>query len=612
MDIDRNDDVGQTAGVGGALRDPGVEPVRDGQRQEFGSRSEPATLLDEPPIRVMALHALLYCERLFYLEEVEEIRVADAAVYAGRRLHDDVVSLDDETPERRSVAVASQRWGIFGKVDALRRRDGVWVAYEHKRGRCRRGENREPLAWPSDRVQAVAYAVLLEEALDEPVPQARVRYHADKVTALVDIDDDARRDLADTIARARHLRRTTDRPPVADNENLCRRCSLAPVCLPEEERLAEGRDQRSAVRGQQDEGGGDRRIDRGRARVPKLFPSNRQRETLHVLSHGARVGRSGETLVVTSDEGKQRFPIAQLDSVVVHGYGQVTTQAIHLCSYRGVSIQWLTAGGRFAAGTAASPGKVQQRIRQYQALAGEETRLRLARQLVHAKVETQLRYLLRATRGNADERKAAAEGLDRIREALKKIPAAPSAASLLGLEGIAAKAYFGCVPGLLGANVSDALKPNGRTKHPPRDRFNCALSFGYALVYSLVQRSILAVGLEPAFGFYHQPRTAAPPLVLDVMELFRTPLWEMPLVGSLNRGQWDVDEDFEIRPDHVWLSDSGRKKALQLFEQRLQESYKHPHTGQSLSYARMVELEVRLLEKEWTGCPGLFAQMRMR
>jgi len=31
---------------------------------------------DAAPIRVMALHALAYCERLFYLEEVEEIRVA--------------------------------------------------------------------------------------------------------------------------------------------------------------------------------------------------------------------------------------------------------------------------------------------------------------------------------------------------------------------------------------------------------------------------------------------------------------------------------------------------------------------------------------------------------
>ena len=177
---------------------------------------------------------------------------------------------------------------------------------------------------------------------------------------------------------------------------------------------------------------------------------------------------------------------------------------------------------------------------------------------------------------------------------------------------MAAKNYFAAVPYLLSDHVSDEFRPTGRSKHPPRDRFNCLLSFGYALIQTLVQRSIVAVGLEPAFGFFHQPRTAAPPLMMDVMELFRTPLWEMPLVGSLNRGQWHAADDFEIRRDHVWLSTDGRKKAILWFEQRLQESYKHPHTGQSLAYARIVELELRLLEKEWTGCPGLFAQMRIR
>src|SRR5258706_15541240 len=90
----------------------------------------------DPPLRVMALHALLYCERLFYLEEVEEIRVADANVYAGRRLHVERLPLEDETPELRSLEVSSQDWGLVGKVDAVRRRDGAWVAYEHKKGRC--------------------------------------------------------------------------------------------------------------------------------------------------------------------------------------------------------------------------------------------------------------------------------------------------------------------------------------------------------------------------------------------------------------------------------------------------------------------------------------------
>ena len=50
----------------------------------------PETAAAEPLVRVMALHALAYCERLFYLEEVEEIRVASDAVYAGRVLHQEL------------------------------------------------------------------------------------------------------------------------------------------------------------------------------------------------------------------------------------------------------------------------------------------------------------------------------------------------------------------------------------------------------------------------------------------------------------------------------------------------------------------------------------------
>ncbi len=548
----------------------------------------------EPPLRVMSLHALLYCERLFYLEEVEEIRVADGAVYAGRRLHDDVVPLDDETPERRSVEVASESWGIFGKIDAVRRRDGQWVVLEHKRGRCRRGDDKEVLPWPSDRIQAIAYAVLLEESLDQSITQARVRYHADNVTAFVAIDDQARHDLAAAIHRARTLRASTQRPPVTDNENLCPRCSLAPVCLPEEERLTVG-DYSPEV-----------------ATIPRLFPSDRQRHTLHVVSPKARISRSGRAIVLTTEESKQSVPVEQIDSILVHGFGQVTTQAIHLCAQHGVAIQWFTAGGKYSAGTSVSPGRVQQRIRQYEALADAATRLRLAQRLVHAKVETQLRYTLRATRGNPTPRKTCQPQIDQIRKALRQISQATSADSLLGFEGIAAKAYFTCLPMMLSGSVPEELHPHGRSKHPPRDRFNCLLSFGYALVYSLVHRSILAVGLEPAFGFYHRPRTAAPPLVLDLMELFRTPLWEMPLLGSLSRGQWDLVADFQVYPDHVWLSDQGRKKVIALFEERLQQSHKHPFTGQSMTYARIVELEARLLEKEWTGCPGVFAQMRLR
>src|SRR3954454_4761095 len=101
----------------------------------------------EPPIRVMALHALMYCHRLFYLEEVEEIRVADERVYAGRQLHAALES--DEEGEAVSVELSSAALGLMGKVDCLRRRDGTYLPYEHKRGQPARPAGGPPAAWPS-------------------------------------------------------------------------------------------------------------------------------------------------------------------------------------------------------------------------------------------------------------------------------------------------------------------------------------------------------------------------------------------------------------------------------------------------------------------------------
>jgi CRISPR-associated protein Cas1 len=540
----------------------------------------------------MSLHALLYCERLFYLEEVEEIRVANAQVYAGRELHTSLAG-DDEGGAWEEVELASESLGIFGKVDCLKRRDGQLVPYEHKRGRCRRGKDEEPEAWPTDRVQAAAYAMMLEEAVGRSIPEARVRYHADGVTVRVPIDDAARAEVKAAVARARELRRSIERPPVTDNEKLCRRCSLAPVCLPEEVRQ-------------------DREPEH---QAMRLFPPDEQRTSLHVVSDGATVGRSGDRLVVRPREGPEsKHASHEVSAVLLHGSNQITTQAIRLCVERDVAVHWVTTGGRHVASLTATTGQVQRRVRQYQALSESATRLRLAKQLVRAKVEGQHRYLLRATRGaeNAHDRNAIRPDLLAISDALAGASAAADVDTLRGHEGDAAVHYFAALRAAVADDVPEPLRYAGRSRRPTLDRFSAILNFGYALLQTAVMRAILATGLEPALGFYHTPRSAAHPLVLDLMELFRCPLWDLVVVGSLNRGQWDAAEDFTVTRAKIWLSDAGRRKAIGLFEERLRETWKHPVVNYSLTYARTIELEARLLEKEWTGEPGLFARLRLR
>jgi len=181
-----------------------------------------------------------------------------------------------------------------------------------------------------------------------------------------------------------------------------------------------------------------------------------------------------------------------------------------------------------------------------------------------------------------------------------------------GHEGAAARRYFDCLPNLLRGGVPVELRPDGRNRRPPRDCFNAVLSYGYSLLYRTVFESVVAVGLEPAFGFFHTPRSAAHPLVLDVMELFRVTLWDIPLIGSINRLQWDPGADFTGTRVAVWLSEAGRKKAIGLYEERLHDTWRHPVTQYSLSYARTIELEIRLLGKEWSGQPGLFGRSVLR
>lgn len=535
----------------------------------------------EPTTRVMALHAIVYCERLFFLEEVEEIRVADAAVWAGRRLHREL----EEGEAFVELVLESDRLGIRGKIDALRARGGELHVVEHKRGRAREAvDDQGSLAWDSDRVQAVAYAMLLEEHLGRAVTEARIRYHASNVTVRVPVDASARSEVERTIGRARELRASSERPPVTKDERRCVRCSLAPVCLPEESRARRRRP----------------------GPTTRLFPADTERRTLHVVRPGARVGRADRTLVVRDREGSVgEVPVREVSDVVLHGMPQISTQALRLCADEGIPVHLATATGKLLGTFTSAEPNVQRRVRQYRSLAGRdpEQSFELARRLVVAKVEMQLRQTLRWSRREPTLRAAIDASLASMRVAVRGAARAPGRAELLGWEGRGARSYFESMPHLVHPRVGAEMVPVGRSKRPPRDRFNALLSTAYGLLYRDVVSAIYRVGLEPALGLLHQPTSTALPLALDVMELFRVPIVDVAVLGAVNRRTFDAADDFLVTPGQVWLSDTGRRKLVEIYERRKHELYRHPALGYSLSFARMIELEVRLLEKEWSGEP---------
>lgn len=549
-------------------------------------------------LRVNSLHALTYCPRLFYLEEVEEQYLQDDAVFAGRRLHSELERAEDCDWE--SLTLESEALGLRGKVDAIKTKNGQLIPYEHKRGKCFRNEDDSAGSWPSDRIQVLAYGMLIESARGSSVTEGRIRYHADNVTVTVTLDEVGRNDVLTAIELAKKLRTSLERPPITDNEKLCIQCSLAPVCLPEEARLA-----RTSV---------DQHVAES-PRTLRLFPPDDDRKVLHIVDQGTRIGRSGDQLKFEYKNNEKPticLPINDIGQLVINGYSQISTQAMRLCSDEGVGIHYITGSGQYLGSfQPAKSTRIQQKIRQFRGLSNPELCLRLAKQLVDCRTDMQRQVLMRSIRKD-DENSHLASIVKQMKILQGMAAKSGNLDSLRGFEGSVGALYFSSFGSLLSKELPPELSFSHRNRRPPRDRVNALLGYGYGILLKDVIQALNVVGLEPAFGFYHQPRSSAPPLALDLMEVFRVLLVDIPVLNSINRQQWDVKNDFVATRHQVWLSDEGKKKFIGVYERRKADTWKHPVIGYSLNYSRILELETRLLEKEWMNEGGLFARLRLR
>jgi CRISPR-associated protein Cas1 len=279
-------------------------------------------------------------------------------------------------------------------------------------------------------------------------------------------------------------------------------------------------------------------------------------------------------------------------ALLLHGNTSVSTPALLALMRRGAPVLWHGFDGRLVGQTLGLGGQpAALREAQYAAAHGDAA-LAIARALVGAKLANSRRLLIRrlgagdsATRQLASlaARAAGATSLDQLR----------------GLEGAAARAYFASWPRLL-AGSQPHLQFAGRTRRPPADPLNAALSYLYAVLHGRCVAAAIGAGLDPMAGFLHERRAGRSALALDLMEPFRPLLVDAPLIAAANNGELPPTA-FETAESGGWrLNAAGRRAALSLFERRLsQRSRERGAAGQPTSgqptYRDAVFRQARLL-----------------
>jgi CRISPR-associated protein Cas1 len=180
-------------------------------------------------------------------------------------------------------------------------------------------------------------------------------------------------------------------------------------------------------------------------------------------------------------------------------------------------------------------------------------------------------------------------------ELMARVPNAPDPGVLLGLEGQAAALYFGNFGRMLKARAPGATFDfTTRNRRPPRDPVNALLSFAYAMLTKDCFAAACTVGFDPYQGFYHVGRHGRPSLALDLMEEFRPVIADSVVLNLINNAML-ADKDFLTWRDACQLTDDGRRRFFEAYEQRKATEVTHPVFGYRMSYGRMLEVQARML-----------------
>lgn len=326
--------------------------------------------------------------------------------------------------------------------------------------------------------------------------------------------------------------------------------------------------------------------------------------TLYVTNPDAYLALDGENVVVLSgEETLGRAPLINLAGIVSFGYRGISPALMGACAEKGIDLCFLTPHGRFLSRVVGPVhGNVLLRKTQHERAADPARAVPIARMFLTGKIYNARWCLERAMRDHPARVDLAAvtSAIGEMRGTLSVIGAADSVDTLMGLEGIAAKAYFGAFNQMILRNEA-AFQFDGRNRRPPMDRVNALLSFAYTLLGNEVAAALESVGLDPYVGFLHQLRPGRASLAQDLLEELRAPVADRFVLTQINLGAVAAD-DFQRKENGAYyLRDDARKGFLAAWQKRKQETLTHPFLKEKLAWGLVPYAQAMLLARHLRG-----------
>ncbi|MFT9848914.1 type I-B CRISPR-associated endonuclease Cas1b [Aneurinibacillus sp. REN35] len=309
----------------------------------------------------------------------------------------------------------------------------------------------------------------------------------------------------------------------------------------------------------------------------------------HYIFSNGRLKRKDNTIYFVNDKDeKTPLPIEKIRNVHIFGEVDLNTKLLNYLSQYDICIHVYNYYG-FYAGTYYPREKqvsgflLVEQSRHYSDLF---KRMYLAISFLQGATH----HMIRNLRRNKIE---TLETIEAIQLEINKFQQAQSVPQVMGIEGRIRHLYYQSFNQM----IKQDFVFDKREKQPPRDPMNALISFGNTMMYRAVLSEIYRTALHPTISYLHEPSTKRFSLSLDIAEIFK-PLIIDPLIFSLINKKVITKKHFDYLEGEIcYLSEDGRKKFIQAFEEKLKTSVVHRGLKRKTTYRYLIRLECYKLIK---------------
>lgn len=325
--------------------------------------------------------------------------------------------------------------------------------------------------------------------------------------------------------------------------------------------------------------------------------------TLYITNSDYYLKKEGRNIVIILENKRiARFPIHIFKQVVCFNYMGISPDLMRMCIEENVSITFFTPYGKYSGRVVGSSyGNIYNRKKQYKIAESEES-LKFVKNIIYAKAYNSRKILIRGKLDHKDkvDTKKLESVIESIKNMMLEIKECNNKDSIRGIEGTIAKDYFSVLNELI-VKQKENFYFIGRSKRPPKDRFNAMLSFLYSLLTNNITSALEGVGVDAYAGFFHTDRPGRVSMALDIIEEMRAFLVDKFCLSMINLNRINKNH-FEMKENGACLlNDKGREVILEFWNKKEKEEIYHPFVEEKIKIGLLPHVQAQLLNSYIRG-----------